>query len=460
MSTSYKALSTLSNFLMRPVDSSSLGAFRFLFGILLAWKTLRLIMSGSINSIYIDRKYLFAYEFFPWLEPLPGDGMHYLFAIMGISALMLAIGFLYRLSAAFFLCSYTYIFLLEKSVYNNHDYFICLLAFLFFITNGQRWIALDLLLKRKSAPETTINTIPYWNLFLFKSQIFFVYFYGGVAKINFDWLKGEPMRHWLGNIATKENTPGIVGKFMESEVGVYFFSYGGLIFDLCIGFLLIYKKTRLLGFGLILIFNLTNIWMFNIGLFPYLMIAATIIFIEPNTPRIIVQKFFPDAPRNDKNPIHKYAKQSAPIVLFVVIYLAIQIVLPFRHWFYKGNVSWTEEGHNFAWHMKLRDKSNCRLSFLATNPGTGKTWPISAERYLVLRQYKEMCKRPHMILQFAHFLGKELESDGIKNPIIRARTLVSLNFHPPVALIDPTVDLTQAENSLFESAKWILPIKN
>jgi hypothetical protein len=286
-----------------------------------------------------------------------------------------------------------------------------------------------------------------------------VYFYGGIAKLNLDWLKGEPMRHWLQEPAGREGTPAFAARFMESEFGVYFFSYGGIIFDLAIGFLLICRKTRLLAFGLIFIFNLTNQWMFKIGIFPFLMVAATVIFLEPGTPRNFIKKCLPRLKQDRLNLEPRPSRFRKSAISFVSIYLMIQILLPFRHWLYEGHPSWTEEGQDFAWRMKLRDKGACRLGLFATNRETGETSLIPLDQFLAARQFIRMCQCPHMIIQFAHFLGKELEEEGINNPIITARTLVSLNYRPPQPLIDPDVNLTEEEYSIFKHAEWILPLK-
>jgi len=459
MKKSSEYLDSAGAFLMRPVDASTLGAFRFIFGILMVGSTLKYFYKGLIKSYYIDSKFLFTYDLFPWVTPWPGDGMYYLFAVIGVSALLLALGLFCRLSAAAFFLSYTYVFLLEKGAYNNHYYFICLIAFLFCIVNSGRWMSLDALWKRKFDPDSQAVTVPYWNVLIIKTQVFIVYFYGGIAKLNLDWLNGEPMRHWLEIPAGREGTPAFAARFLESEFGVYFFSYGGVIFELSIGFLLICRKTRLLAFGLIFIFNLTNQWMFKIGIFPLLMIATAVIFLEPDTPRNFIKKCLPrlKQDRLDLKPRPSRFRKSA--ISFVSIYLMIQILLPFRHWLYEGHVSWTEEGQDFAWRMKLRDKGECRLGFFATNRETGETSLIPLGRFLAVRQFIRMCQRPHMIIQFAHFLGKKLEEEGISNPIITARTLVSLNYRPPQSLIDPDVNLTEEEYSVFKHSKWILPLK-
>jgi len=453
-------LQSIATYLTRPVDASTLGAFRIFFGLTMVFSCVRYFYLGWIEISFLEPKFHFNFLFFPWLKPWPGNGMYYHFAILGVSALFLSLGLFYRFSTMVFFLSYTYVFLVNQINYNNHYYFICLLGFLFCFTNAHNWMSLDSLWKRKDRTVSEVKTIPYWNLLLVKAQVIIVYFFGGIAKFNDDWLRGEPMRHWLKEPAVRETTPAILSRFLESEFAAYFFSYGGLIFDLFIGFLLLYRKTRLLAIGLVLIFNIFNSWMFSIGIFPYLMIFAIILFLEPDTPRKFIHKYFPYFGDNNifiESQSTNLKNKAA--TLFVSAYLLIQVMLPFRHWLYEGNVSWTEEGGYFSWHMKIREKNDCRLRFLATNPATDETWPISAERYIDLWQYKKMCRYPHMILQFSYFLGKELEQAGINNPIITARTLVSYNYRLPQPMIDPNVNLVKAEYSVFRHADWILPLK-
>lgn len=452
-------LDCFQDYLMRPVDASSLGAFRFLFGLVMVWSTIRYYYHGWIDSYYIKRKFIFTYEWFPWISLWPDDGIYYHYALMGISALFLAFGLFYRFSAIIFFVTYAYTFLLGKSLYNNHYYFICLLGLLFCCVNANRWMSLDSLWKSKFCNKSLPETVPYWNVLIIKLQIFIVYFYGGIAKFNMDWLRGEPLRLWFSEVAGREDTPSIVAGFLESEFAAYFFSYGGLIFDLAIGFLLIYKKTRLLAFGLILVFNITNNWLFSIGIFPVLMIAATVIFLEPESPKILIQKYFPQITQKKVPSEPHPSPYGRAAMIFVSIYLLIQFLLPFRHWLYKGNVSWTEEGRFFSWHMKTRDKHDCKVLFLATLTETKETWKIPAKKYLTKRQYINMCKHPQMVLQYAHYLGKKLKEANILDVIVTSRSMVSLNGRPPQPMIDPDVNLLKKNYSAFRHADWILPLK-
>ncbi|MGV7221097.1 MAG: HTTM domain-containing protein [Nitrospinales bacterium] len=445
------------NYLTRPVDASSLSIFRFLFGIIMVWSTLKYFYRGWIKYNYIDQNFYFTYEWFHWIAPLPGNGMYWIFGFIATSALFLALGLLYRISAIIFFLSYTYVFLIDKTLYNNHYYLISLLGFLFCFTNAHGGMSVDNLWRKKFRPDTQTGNVPFWNILIFKSQIFIVYFYGGIAKINLDWLKGEPMRHWL---VKGDETPEILTRILESEFSAYFFSYGGIIFDLGIGFLLLYRKTRLFGFILLLVFNLTNNWLFTIGIFPFLMIATTVLFLEPETPRSFLQNYFSKFKSTNIYQKEKPSPYQKLAITFFCLYLCIQILIPFRHLLYSYNTSWSEEGHYFAWRMKLRDKSNCQLGILASNPDSGNTWVITGERHISERQYKDMCKSPNLIIQYAHFLGQELKILGISNPVITVRTLVSLNFREPQPMIDPNVNLVEAEYLTFKSADWILPLKD
>jgi vitamin K-dependent gamma-carboxylase len=441
---------------MRPVDPSTLGVFRIAFGIFLTWWPCRHFFNNAypLRVKYIVPPFHFSYEWFPWITALPGKGMYYFFALMGLAGLFLALGLFYRVSAFVFFITYTYAFLIDKVEYNNHYYFICLLGFLFCFINADRWMSLDKW-RKPSLPDT----IPYWNLLIFQAQVFLVYFFGGISKINLDWFGGEPMRHWLIEPADRVGTPQLVTTFLKHELAPYFFSYTGFIFDLVIGFLLICKRTRLLAIGLLLIFNLTNDWLFNIGIFPFLMIGATVLFLEPNTPRKWLNNIISKRKEQKLVPGECPAQYQKPAVLFFSFYLALQVLLPFRHWLYEGKVSWTEEGHRFSWRMKIRSKENCQVNFIATNPQTDNTWVIFPEGNLRYRQFRKMCKHPHMIFQYANFLGKQLEAQGIQDPIIKINSLVSLNFRPRQRMIDPDVNILKEEYSTFSHAKWILPLK-
>ena len=437
----------ISQALVAPVDVSALATFRVFLGMIMVWEVYRYHYYGRIARYYIEPHFFFPYELFPFLHPLPGPWMYLVFFGMGLAALGVALGFLYRASAILFFLTYTYVFLLDKTQYNNHYYFISLLGFLLIFVDAHRWASVD----QKLRPDLQGEQVPYWQFFIFKAQVFIVYFYAAVAKINPDWLVGEPMRTWLLNRADYP----VIGPFLATEAGVYFFTYGGLLFDLLVGFLLLWRPTRLLAFLGLLVFHLLNSWLFSIGIFPFLMIAATILFVEPDWPRRILR----GAPRpaTTSPPAYSNLYRKA-IVSFVGLYLALQILIPLRHWLYPGEVSWTEEGHRFSWHMKLRDKAG-QIAFTITDPQTQQTWPVDMYQDLDPRQVDKMASRPDMILQYAHYLKQKAEAAGIQNPVVRVEARAALNGRPYQLLIDPEANLAEMPYTIFARAPWIVPLE-
>ena len=126
--------------------------------------------------------------------------------------------------------------------------------------------------------------------------------------------------------------------------------------------------------------------------------------------------------------------------------------------FISGNVHWTEEGHNFAWHMMLRQKE-AEGFFVVTDLTTGKEWDLNPRQYITRIQLEHMLSRPHMVIQFAHYAEQRLRNEGYTNIAIRARITAALNGREAQYLIDPEVDLTQVAYPWWGHAEWILPLE-
>ena len=68
---------------------------------------------------------------------------------LGIAALMIAAGLLYRIAIVYFFLAYLYILLLDRANFNNHFYLFVLLAFLLSLAPANRAWSLDRLLFKK-----------------------------------------------------------------------------------------------------------------------------------------------------------------------------------------------------------------------------------------------------------------------------------------------------------------------
>jgi len=272
-----------------------------------------------------------------------------------------------------------------------------------------------------------------------------------VAKLNADWLSGWPLRQWLPNTVYLPPFTHL----LDTMVAAYLFSYTGLLIDLAAFPLRVWRRTRPYMLGTLILFHFMNSQLFGIGAFPYLGVALTLLFLPADWPRHLFN--WPiDHPTHTDHATTLDRRAARFTLVLLASYLAVQALLPLRHWLYPGNVSWTEEGHRFAWHMKLRDKE-CEATFLLVEPTNGERWLVDPGKYLTERQHNKMINRPYMIAQFAHFLSarERRPEDG---PIaVYARVSCSLNSRAYFPLVDPNVDMAQAHYGL-ETAEWILAL--
>lgn len=424
--------------LFQPVPIGPLVVLRIALGLLMMVEVHHYFIYNRIYRYYAEPSFYFTYYGFDFLHPLPLDGMIALFYFIAVLGFCIAIGLFYRLSMALLWLCFTYVFLLDQAQYLNHFYLISLLTLLMIFIPAHRALSIDAWL----FPSLRSGTAPAWALWLVRGQMAVVYVFGGIAKLNGDWLHGEPLRLWLSE---RPHFP-ILGPLFNQEWMALLFTYGGLLFDLFIVPLLLWRRTRIPALIVAIGFHITNSQLFNIGIFPWMAIAITLLFLPPHWFAL---------PKLKTLPSHSY-RPSRLIATLFVLYLAVQALLPLRHFLYPGDVSWTEEGHNLSWHMRLRDKEG-QTFFVAADPVTGSSVPIDALDYLTERQQEQMAHRPDMILQFAHFIDEELQRQGYGDVQVYVWSLVSLNTRPPQLLIDPTVDLSEESRNLGVK-DWILPL--
>lgn len=413
----------------------------------MAWDAWHYVADGWVRHHYSKLSFHFKYFPFEWVEPLSADGMVAIYASMVLAGFLIAFGAFYRAAITWFFLAHTYTFLLSASQYLNHEYLISLLAFLLMWMPANRCFAWD---ASRSEAVRDLPT-PRWCRFTLVAQLAIVYLFGAIAKLNWDWLRGVPIAQWMQYSA--ERNPWAADIIGAPEM-VPFILWGGLLFDLLIVPALLWRRTRVLAILASVAFHLSNATLFEIGVFPWMMLGATTLFFAPDWPRrtpLLRDLLRPWEVQSPVTPIRAWV--WVPICMWMMI----QIAMPLRHHLYPGPVAWTEEGHLYAWRMKLRSKRG-HVSFRVRDPQTDKEWRVFPGDELGRRQVRKMVGRPELILQYAHHLA-DIGYDRLGHPVeVRADAWVSLNYREAQRLVDPERDLA-AERASLRAYDWILPFE-
>ena len=443
----------IKNYLNQTQDSSSLALFRVGFGILMTLSMIRFVSKGWVEKLYLEPSFHFSFYGFEWVKPF-GDMTYLLFIISCTSAFFVALGYKYRLSIIIFFLSFTYIELMDKTTYLNHYYFISILSFLMIFLPANSYFAIDSKLKGRE-----FKKIPKWCTDCLKMLLFIVYFYSGLAKLNSDWLiEAQPLKIWL---TSSYDLPIIGSTLMQQNWVHYVMSWGGMFYDLFIAFLLLYSRTRIFAFFLVVFFHLFTAILFPIGMFPYIMIVGSLIFFDPETHDKMIKiigntlKFF--GFKSKKTKLLKLKSNNNPIVLGIVtVFFIIQLFFPFRYLLYPGELFWNEQGYRFSWRVMLIEKKGI-TNLKVLNKEDGKSFMVMNEKFLSEFQERQMSFQPDFILEYAHHVGEYYKKNGMNEIEIYADSYVTLNGRLSQRFIDPNVNLLDEKRG-FKNKTWILAL--
>ena len=440
-----------------PVSPASAAAFRIIFGLLGVAAVVRFAANGWISELYIEPAHHFSYYGFGWVQAWPGWGMHLHFAFLGLASLCVALGYRWRLSIAAFFLLFTYVELIDKTTYLNHYYFVSLISLLMIFLPLSRMASLDSPRPSEERGGATISRAVVWAL---RAQVGLVYVFAGIAKLNPDWLfHAEPLRIWLYN---SSDTP-LIGSLVRESWTPYLMSWAGSCFDLTIIGWLLWKRTRLYAYAVLVLFHVTTAILFPpIGMFPWIMIGAALVFFEPDWPIRLMRRFRrpTGSPESTSFSASNAGQQglSWPVRVAIVLgaaFLAVQVLMPLRHLAYPGNVRWTEEGYRFSWRVLVTEKTGL-VKFRVASQGNDYERLVYPDEYFTPVQVERMAYQPDMILAAAHIIRDDFIERGHKEVEVRADAYVSYNGRPAARLIDPEADLARVARGIGPKP-WILP---
>jgi hypothetical protein len=388
----------LETLLATPVSGLSLAVFRIAVGLVMLLESISLFLpsesSGGRSHLEVyytgsEVTFPLPYEGFAWLPLLPSPGIEGIGVLLGLAAISLTLGYRHRLSATVaFLCwGYLYVVESTRTYWMSYYYLEALTLFLLiWMPAAARW-SVDAV----KAGTTVSGLIPFWPLVLLRAQLVVTYFYAGFAKVNRDWLlEGVPVRLFLEKpwVASRLKSvlpdawAGGVDRAVHSPILIHFLGWSGAVFDLVIGFLLLFRRTRTLGMALMFFFHGVNHFLlFNdIVWFPLLGVTTALIFLEPDWPArlgrwlsnpvlprpdwrwftagalavplagaLLGFKSRPTSPERGTPKGLSLMPWTAPLV---GIWIVFQALFPLRSQLIPGDTRFTFEGLSWSWRLK------------------------------------------------------------------------------------------------------------
>ncbi|MEP6647985.1 MAG: HTTM domain-containing protein [Saprospiraceae bacterium] len=448
------SIGNIKRWLTAPIDTYVLGLFRVLFGLLMAYQIIDYIHVGLIRNMFVLPKINFQYDYLRWIKPMPETWMNGLLFFILLCAVAISFGFLFKWACRLFAFGYAYILLLDKSIYNNHIYLFILLAILLSFTEADRSFSL-----RKN-PEGIVK-VPRWQQFILQFQIAIVYFYGGIAKLNHDWLfKCQPVKSLLAQMP--QNHP--LAFLVKNDFGIFLLNYGGFLIDFGAPALLWYKPFRKWGIYPIILFHLLNSIIFNdIGVFPFAMVVSILLFFKAK--ELPVLKNMGQMPssglKKGKHAISSISIPSNRFTLgFLIVYFIFQLLFPIRGYFLPNDLDWTTIGNRFSWRMKVDTREIKEMTFAIFDPARKDSIPVETQTFVNDMQIRNMSMDPRSIADFAALLKKEAKERGFQDVQIKTRFKVSYNGREPQYFVSPYIDMATVKYQPFKTLTWVYPISN
>lgn len=463
------------SFFTQPEDPANLGIFRILFGILMMVDIPQERGMANVHFRWEDPTLCY-FPLFNWLKPLSVDWMYVVYLVMFLAALSITLGCCYRASCLLFILFYWYVFFLDKGAWNNHSYLYGLISIMLLLTDANRYWSIDGLFQ-KAIRNTCV---PRWNYWIIKFQIFLVYFFAGLKKLDLDWMSGYSM---LGLSKKWVFDPF---RFIMSDhfIDLYMVHVSGLILDLSLGFLLLLDKTRAIAVFFGSMFHLMNSQLFSIGMFPWTMLATMPFFFRSDWPRVLSRKMpgflsfllpLQDDPKVEKcfteTTDRKQEKELCVnksgfirknvLVFLASFYVLVQLFLPWSHFITQGYNGWTNGLYGYSWDMMVHSWSTQHIRIEVVDRATNDSHFILPGVWVGGKWRSRWSSKPDMVKQYATCLARKIkgyEDLNITEPAIYVDVWRSMNQRFQQRMFDPRVDIVKAPWSPFARTPWVLPL--
>ena len=485
----------------RRVDGASLAVVRMVLGVLGVASALRLTSRGWVDSLLVDPSNHLAYAGMSWVPVPQRVGAYALVAVVALSGVAVALGWRYRVAVVVFALAFTWLEFVEASMYLNHYWFVTLLSLSMCALPADAVWSLDARRRRGSNDAATgQGSVAVAAVWLVRAQVAMVYLFAGIAKLHGDWLvRGLPLALWM---PARSDHP-LLGPIVDLPHAAVVASVAGAVFDCTIVVFLLWRRTRPVAWIVLVGFHVVTWMLFPvIGVFPWVMIAMSTVFFDPDWPRRVRARLRGPGttPRHPAEPSRKTGHFDAeaaepsrktghfdtepaelsrktghfdsgagtipdarsagevarPVARWALVaatlWLLVQVALPLRHLAYPGDHRWTGQGYRFGWNVMLVEKAG-DLSFRVTDPTTGATVRDDASTLYTPVQWRVLVTDPELIRQAAHAVARA-HGPGAE---VRADAYVSLNGRPAERIVDPDVDLA-AEPWRLGPQPWILPV--
>lgn len=432
--------------LFEPISIAPLAVFRVAFGMLLALEAVGAVFTGWVRNVFMEPQVALPFiPFYPWLQPLPGEWMVYYYFLMGGLGLLVMAGLWYRPAIIGYFFMWTMVYWMQKSHYNNHYYLLILLTGISIFLPANRFFSLDV---RWGFVRQAL-AVPRWTSLVFIGLLWVVYTAAALAKVQPDWLQAKPLQLWF---AAKQHY-WLIGDFLQYRWLQLLLAYGGILFDGLIIPALLWRRTRWAAIVFALFFHLFNSIVFQIGIFPYLMLFMSVFFFPSAE---VSRLFFSKTARLDHSDAYTWPSLGLQnfIVVTLTLFFIVMIALPLRHHRYDGDVNWTESGHRMAWRMMLRSKSGTANFEVVLPDGTRIFHDPGTD--LTPKQVALVTTKPDVIWQYVQHLKRTYAAQGMGEVQVYADVQSSLNGRPFKRLVDKRVDLAQEPWRFFETQRWVL----